>query len=395
MRRFLTLSAVLACTAAFLTADDADRSGADEPRPLVIGHRGASGYLPEHTLAAYELAIAQGADYIEPDLVSTKDGVLIARHEVNISGTTNVAQHPEFAARRTTKTIDGITETGWFASDFTLAEIKTLRAVQRVPFRLQQFNGLYQVPTFDEVLTLARRTKALTGRTIGVYPETKHPTYHQQAGLALEGKVVNALARRGLNRRNAPVFIQSFEVANLRQLNRMTRVRLVQLIDANDVRFDGSIDSDNYGPYDFRVAGDPRTYADLVTPAGLAEIATYADGLGPWKRYIVSGRFVDEDGDGAADDLNGDGALNDADRLATPPTSLIADAHAAGLLVHAYTWRNEAQYLLSNYGDDPTSEYLQFYCLGLDGLFSDNPDSAVTSRSLFWRTPAACAPWAP
>ncbi len=387
---------VLTAGGALVSADHDGRGDRREPSPLVLGHRGATGYLPEHTLASYALAILQGADFIEPDLVSTKDGVLIARHEVNITGTTDVAGHPEFASRETTKTIDGITETGWFADDFTLAEIKTLRAVQRLPFRAQQFNGVFPIPTFDEVLDLARAARRLHGREVGVYPETKHPTYHQSVGLPLERKLVTALARVGWNHRSAPVFVQSFEVANLKALNRMTSVRLVQLIDANDVRADGSIDSTGYGPYDFKAAGDTRTYADLVTPAGLAEIATYADGLGPWKRYIIGAAIIDADGNGTPDDVNGDGVRNDADRRATGPTALLADARRAGLFVHAYTWRNEAGFLLSNYGDDPLQEYLHFYCLGVDGVFSDNPDTAVTARTLYLGTRrAACAPWTP
>jgi glycerophosphoryl diester phosphodiesterase len=392
----LTATIVVAAATALVSADDrrdTGREGRRETSPLVLGHRGATGYLPEHTLASYALAIEQGADYIEPDLVATKDGVLIARHEVDITDTTDVASRAEFASRRTTKTIDGITTTGWFADDFTLDEIKTLRAVQRLGFRAQQYNGLYAVPTFAEVIELAQAARRRYGRVVGVYPETKHPTYHQSVGLPLERRVVEVLAHYGWNRANAPVFIQSFEVANLKQLNRMTRVRLVQLIDANDVRLDGSIDSTGYGPYDFVAAGDRRTYADLVTPAGLAEIATYADGLGPWKRYIVGARARDLNNDGVADDINGDGVSNDADRTATGPTSLVDDAHEAGLFVHAYTWRNEARYLLSNYNDDPVQEYLQFYCLGVDGVFSDNPDTAVTARTLFRYTPTACAPW--
>ena len=391
-----TATALVAAATMLVFADDRRderREGRRELSPLVLGHRGATGYLPEHTLASYALAIEQGADYIEPDLVATKDGVLIARHEVDITGTTDVADRGEFAKLRTTKTIDGIASTGWFADDFTLAEIKTLRAVQRLAFRPQQYNGVYQIPTFAEVIELAQSAERRRGRSVGVYPETKHPTYHQQVGLPLERRVVDVLARYGWNRANAPVFIQSFEVANLKQLNRMTRVRLVQLIDANDVRLDGSIDSVGYGPYDFVVAGDSRTYADLVTPQGLAEIATYADGLGPWKRFIVGARGRDLNNDGVADDVNGDGASNDADRTATGPTPLVEDAHEAGLFVHAYTWRNEARYLLSNYNDDPVQEYLQFYCLGVDGVFSDNPDTAVTARTLFWNTPTACAPW--
>ncbi len=394
-RSLLTAAAVVALATPLLSAPEerADaRGGRRQVTPLVLGHRGATGYLPEHTLASYALAIEQGADYIEPDLVSTKDGVLVARHEVDITDTTDVAARTEFAAKRTTKTIDGITTTGWFADDFTLAEIRTLRAVQRVGFRPQQYNGIYRIPTFAEVIQLAQSAKWLKGREVGVYPETKHPTYHQSVGLALERRLLTVLDRYGWNRRSAPVFIQSFEVANLKQLNRLTSVRLVQLIDANDVRLDGSIDSDGYGPYDFKVAGDTRTYADLVTPAGLAEIATYADGLGPWKRYIIGARAIDANKDGKADDVNGDGRVDDADRTAIS-TSLIADAHAAGLFVHAYTWRNEARYLLADYGDDPVQEYQQFYCLGVDGVFSDNPDTAVTARTLFWLTPSACAPF--
>lgn len=392
----MAVGVAIAAATALTSAESRHNKGPKELTPLVLGHRGATGYLPEHTLASYRLAIQQGADYIEPDLVSTRDGVLIARHEVNITDTTDVASHPEFAARRTSKVIDGVTEQGWFADDFTLAEIKTLRAVQRVGFRAQQFNGLYEVPTFDEVIALAKRARQQQGRRIGVYPETKHPTYHQSRGLALEPKVVAVLQAHGWNHPLAPVFIQSFEVANLQRLNQMTSVRLVQLIDAYDTLPDGSIDVDRVNfrpwdaPYDFTVAGDPRRYVDMVTPAGLAEIATYADALGPWKRYIVGARIVDNDNDGQADDVNRDGTINDADKVGVP-TSLVEDAHAAGLDVHPYTFRNEARrYLLQDYREDPVQEYLHFYCLGVDGLFTDFPDTAVTSRLLFWSTPSAC-----
>lgn len=237
MIRVVALGAGLLAASVTLLASTDSRRDPDrrEHRPLVLGHRGATGYLPEHTLASYELAIAQGADYIEPDLVSTRDGVLIARHEVDITETTDVAAHPEFASRRKTKAIDGFTTTGWFADDFTLREIKTLRARQRLRFRATQFDGQFQIPTFAEVLELARRARQDTGRVIGVYPETKHPTYHQSVGLPLERKLVRALADVGWNDSKAPVFIQSFEVANLKLLNRLTDVRLVQLIDANDV----------------------------------------------------------------------------------------------------------------------------------------------------------------
>lgn len=335
------------------------------PRPLIIGHRGASGSRPEHTLASYALAIQLGADYVEPDLVSTKDGVLIARHENEISGTTDVADHPEFADRKTTKIIDGAAVTGWFTEDFTLAEIKTLHANERLPFRDQSFNGQFEIPTFQEIIDLVKEKSAETGRTIGIYPETKHPTYFDSIGLSLEEPLVAILNENGYSDRNAPVFIQSFEVGNLKDLNALTDVPLIQLFDATDIQ-----------PYDFVASGDSRTYGDLVTPTGLAEIATYADGIGPWKRLIIPAAPVDFNGDGQPDDLNGDGLISDADYILQDPTSLIDDAHAAGLVVHAYTFRSEDRYLAPEYNGNPQAEYQQFFSLGLDGLFSDFPGTA-------------------
>ncbi|WP_317963714.1 glycerophosphodiester phosphodiesterase [Methylocaldum szegediense] len=333
--------------------------------PIVIAHRGASGYLPEHTLAAYERAIEQGADFIEPDLVSTKDGVLIVRHELNITETTNVSDHSEFAARRTTKVIDGTSVEGWFADDFTLAEIKTLRARQRLPFRPQQFNDLFEIPTFEEVISLAKRESERRGRVIGIYPETKHPSYHRSVGLPLEEKLVETLKRHGWADRTAPVVIQSFETANLRALRKMTGVRLVQLIDGVGLGADGSPLPGR--PYDFEAGGDSRTYADLLTEDGLAEIRTYADGIGPWKRYLV----------GAIARAGAD--ESEAKLLA--PSSVIRDAHKAGLFVHAWTFRNDPQYLATDYGGDPLEEYRQFYRLGVDGVFSDFPDTAIAARA--------------
>jgi len=356
---------------------------AHDDEPLVIGHRGAPGYLPDHTLQGYRLAIKMGADYIEPDLVATKDGVLIARHEPNITTTTDVASHPEFLSRKTTKNVDGIDETGWFASDFTLTEIKTLRAVQPLAFRPQGFNGEFEIPTFDEVIALAKRYG------VGIYPETKHPTYHQRLGLALEGRLVNALKKAGLNRKSSPVFIQSFEQANLKQLNRMTDVRLVQLVDAADVKPDGSLEY--YAPwdrpYDWTVSGDPRltsrTFGFFATDAGLAEIKTYADGIGPWKRYIVSTAAVDINGDGTVGDENGDGAVNEGDRKLLPPTTLIDRAHRKGLLIHTWTFRDEDRYLAYDYRGKPLAEYRQFFKLGIDGVFSDFTATAVLARWLY------------
>lgn len=371
------------------TADAGVLPTLDGQTPLILGHRGATGYRPEETRGSYELAIKLGANYIEPDLVTTKDGVLIARHEPNITDTTDVSKRPEFASLKTTKTIDGSTQTGWFAEDFTLAQIKTLRAVERLPFRDHAFDGQFQVLTFQEVIDIAKQGTADTGRTIGIIPETKHPSYFQGIGMPLEQKLVDALNANGYTGKSAPVIIQSFEVANLKALNKLTDVKLVQLTDANDVLANGTLDYNQ--PADFVLSGDKRTYGDLLTPAGLAEIATYADAIGPWKRSIVSGAFVDKNNDGLPDDLDGDGQITDADRVALPPTSLIADAHKAGLLVTPYTFRNEYFYLLSDYKGNPLNEYVQFFNLGVDGLFSDFSDTAAAGLQLAVSEPATLA----
>jgi glycerophosphoryl diester phosphodiesterase len=359
--------------------------------PLVIGHRGAPGYLPDHTLEGYKLAIELGADYIEPDLVATKDGVLIARHEPNITATTDVRDHPEFANRRRTGVnVDGGLEDGWFASDFTIAEIKTLRAVQPLPDeRPTEFDGKFAIPTLDEVLALAKAEGRKRGRSVGVYPETKHPTYHKALGLPLERRLVDSLRRAGLNRRTAPIYIQSFEQSNLRQLDRMTPVRLVQLVDAWDVALDGSLvyDATSLRPYDWTVSGDPaltsRTYGFFATNAGLDEIARYADGVGPWKPYIVPTTGTDADGDGNADDVTGDGEVDERDRELALPTSLVRRAHRRGLEVHTWTFRDEPRRLASDFEGDPHAEYALFFALGVDGVFSDFADTAVAARDAF------------
>jgi glycerophosphoryl diester phosphodiesterase len=353
----------------------------DGKPPIVIGHRGASGELPEHTLGAYKLAIERGADFIEPDLVATKDGVLIARHEPNIINTTNVKDRPEFANRRTTKTVDGVNEEGFFVSDFTLAEIKTLRAIQPAGERTQIFNNLYEIPTFEEVINLIKQVEVDTGRKIGIYPETKHPTFHDNLGLSLEEPLLATLQKTGFTDPSR-VFIQSFEVANLKELNGKTDLPLVQLLDAFDVALDGSLiyEGVNRQPYDFTVRGDSRTYGDLQTKAGLAEIATYADGIGAWKPFIISSRGTDANNDGRADDINGDGLVNDTDRTLLPPSSLVADAHAANLLVHAYTFRNEPRRLAADFNGNPLEEYKAFINAGVDGFFSDFPGTADAAR---------------
>jgi glycerophosphoryl diester phosphodiesterase len=350
----LALAALAGPAATTAAAQSSPRPAA---RPIVIGHRGASAYRPEHTLASYRLAIRMGADYIEPDLVATKDRRLVARHENDITETTDVALRPEFAARRTTKVIDGQSHTGWFTEDFTLAELRTLRAVERLPALRPAntaFNGVFQIPTLQEVIDLAKRNG------VGIYPETKHPTYFDSIGLSLEEPLVAALRAGGLARARSKVFIQSFEVSNLRDLDRRIDVPLVQLIDARG------------GPADLAARGIARTYDDMVTPAGLQRIASYADGIGPDKSRIVP---------------------TDATGALSTPTPLVARAHRAGLLVHPFTFRPENQFLPLNYrlGDRRSPQYAGargnqpaelalFFRLGVDGLFADNPDTAVAVR---------------
>jgi glycerophosphoryl diester phosphodiesterase len=346
--------------------------GAHERQPIVIGHRGASGYVPEHTLVSYFIAIQMGADYVEPDLVMTKDRVLVARHENDISGTTDVADHPEFAGRRATKTVDGAAITGWFTEDFTLAELKTLRAKERIPQIRPgnaRFDGKFEVPTLEEVLTLVQALNAERSREaqedgrrgfkpIGVYPETKHPSYFAGIGLAMEQPLVGILRRFGYSGKNAPVFIQSFEVGNLKRLARMTDLPLVQLLDAAGK------------PFDFTVAGDPRSYADLAKPAGLAEIASYAAGVGVNKNLMIP--------------RTSQGFLG-------TPTTLVSDAHAKGLIVHGWTFRAENSFLPADFrsSSDPAAfgdlaaEVKRFLGLGMDGFFTDQSDIGVRARDEF------------
>lgn len=343
-----------------------------ERAPIVIGHRGACGYVPEHTLTSYFIAMQDGVDFVEPDLVMTKDGVLVARHENEIAGTTDVAQRPEFASRRTTKTIDGIALTGWFTEDFTLAELKTLRARERIPDvrpANTRFDGQFQIATFDEICALvagaqqqremtAKQLGLPTPKRIGVYPETKHPTYFQGLGLAMEELLVNTLHGHGIKGRDGLAVIQCFEVANLKVMRRMTELPIVQLME------------DEGAPFDFIVRGDKRTYRDMITPDGLAEIATYATGIGPHKWQVIP--------------------INSDDRLATP-TPLVKDAHAAGLKVHVYTFRAENQYLpkdLRSNADpnalgDLQSELQVYLEAGLDGFFTDHADYGVKARDAY------------
>jgi glycerophosphoryl diester phosphodiesterase len=341
-RRLGLASAVLLALASGAAAGQGGRVEKPLSPPIVIAHRGASGERPEHTLAAYDLAIAQGADAIEPDLVPTKDDVLVARHENEIGGTTDIAAHPEFADRRATKTIDGQTVTGWFTEDFTLAELKTLRARERLP-ELRPANaahdGRYDIPTFAEVIALAKRRSAELGRTIAVYPETKHPTYFARVGRPTDASLVYALDAAGWRTADAPVFVQSFEVHNLELLARMTRVRLIQLLDASGAPADGAAPS----------------YAAMATPAGLRAMARYAWGIGPNKAML------------------GDGTL-------------VRDAHAVGLRVHPWTFRAENAFLDPRFrraGEargDLTGEIAAALRLGIDGFFTDFPAIGAEAR---------------
>ncbi|HLA73739.1 MAG TPA: glycerophosphodiester phosphodiesterase [Steroidobacteraceae bacterium] len=341
------------------------------PRPFVIAHRGASGYVPEHTLAGYFIAITQGADYVEPDLVISRDGALLARHENEIGGTTDVAAHPEFAARKTTKSIDGESVTGWFTEDFTLAELKTLRARERLPELRRantRYDGVFEIPTFEEILDLVAAADAQraalareAGRPppprIGVYPETKHPSYFAKLGLHFDERMLEALDRHGYGKRSDPVWLQSFEVANLKALRRRTDLPLVQLV------------APNGQPFDFTLAGDKRTYLDLMSDAGLAEIATYADAIGPHKWMVVQfagGKAVD--------------------------SGLASRARAKGLGIHVWTLRAENEFVpvdLRSAGDaaaqgDLKTEIQALLDAGISGFFSDHPDLAVRARDEWW-----------
>ncbi|TDD82293.1 glycerophosphodiester phosphodiesterase [Actinomadura rubrisoli] len=353
----IAAAGVLLPVAAVSTAQAAPHAA----EPAVFGHRGASGYRPEHTAGSYELAVQMGADYIEPDLVPTKDGVLVARHENEIGGTTDVSRHPEFASRRTTKTVDGTKVTGWFTEDFTLAELRTLRAVERLPDVRQRntlYNGRYQVPTLQEVVDLAKSLGARYHRRVGIIPETKHPTYFRSIGLPLEGALIRTLKANGLDKRDGRAIVQSFEPSSLRILHRALRVPGLQDLSASGA------------PYDTVATGKGPTFAEMITPAGLKEIRTYAQWIGPDKSLVIRPRP--------------DGTLGE-------PTTLVKDAHAAKLKVGPYTFRNENQFLPaalrngtvpSDYGQ-AFREYEAFFKAGVDGLFSDNADTAVAARGDF------------
>lgn len=330
-------------------------------QPIIIAHRGASGYVPEHTLGAYALAVTMGSEYIEPDVVMTSDGHIIARHDNELGLTTDVALHPEFGSRRRTQTVDGVTITGWFTEDFTLAEIKTLRSLERIPPIRPgnaRMDGTFEVPTMQEIIDLAKGMEISEQRRIGICPEIKHGTHFQQLGLAMERPLVEILHRNGYTGPEAPICIQSFEISNLKELKSLTDLRLTQLYSSRS----------QVQPYDQAVQGTTITYGDMATVEGLREVATYAHAVGPDKSYIIP--------------------RDENDRLGAP-TTFVADAHAAGLKVHPYTFRSENVFLPAEFRSEDSSvaaigdfegEMKAFYNAGVDGVFSDQPDISVRSR---------------
>ncbi|MCQ4195853.1 glycerophosphodiester phosphodiesterase [Streptomyces parvulus] len=333
------------------------------PVPTVIGHRGASGYRPEHTFGSYELALDMGADIVEAgDLVPTRDGHLVCRHEPEIGGTTDVAGHPEFADRKRTKLLDGVSTTGWFTEDFTLAELKTLRATERIPANRPHnslYDGRWEIPTFAEVLRWQNEQTRRRGRQVWIYPELKHPTYFRKLGLGTEERLARLLRKYGKDRGNSPVIVQSFEPTSIQRMNRLVGNPLAVLLSGANTR-----------PWDFVETGDPRTTADLVTPKGLREIASYAQGIGPTLDLIIP--------------------RDSAGRL-TEPTTLVRDAHRAGLVLHPYTMRNENPFLPAEFrkGTDPDAygdafgAFRTYFATGIDGIFTDNPDTGVLAREDF------------
>ncbi|MEV4997192.1 glycerophosphodiester phosphodiesterase [Streptomyces niveus] len=356
-------------TAGAAQAAQADTRGAGHrppqkklPVPTIVGHRGASGYRPEHTLGSYQLALDMGAHVIEQDLVPTKDGHLVCRHENDITGTTDVADHPEFAGRKTTKSVDGVSLTGWFTEDFTLAELKKLRAKERIPQSRPHstlYNGRWEIPTFEEVLRWADEEGRRRGEPVWLYVETKHPTYFRGLGLGLEERLAKLLRRYGRDRRDSPLFLQSFEPTSMQRMAKLVSTPRVVLFDAANTQ-----------PWDFKQSGDPRFVADLIKPEGLKWIASFAQGIGPWVDLIIP---------------------KDATGKLGKPTTLVRDAHAKGLILHPYTMRNENSFLPADFriGTDPNAygdvfgAFKTYFEQGIDGIFTDNPDTGLLAAADF------------
>jgi glycerophosphoryl diester phosphodiesterase len=337
--------------------------------PLIIGHRGLAGLYPEEIIAGYQAAIAAGTDSLEMDLMSSSDGVLFVCHNPFLSDTTDVASHPEFASRKKSRTVDGVAVApDWYISDFTAAELKTLRVRQPIAVRSHQYDGMYPMATFQEVIDLAKATRAANPRsTLTIYPETKNPIYQRALGVPLEEKLLAMLDKEGWNTHDSPVFVQSFEPESLKLMRRLgLKTKVVQLMDGDGTDFKTGVmtygSPDTAKPFSWLQKGDPRTFAAMATQEGLAEVKTYADGIGPWKLYILPPQGVDAAGNAVK-------KLSDASNMA--PTSLIADAHRLGLFVHPFTYRDEPARLTRTYGGDPKAEYKAYFELGVDGVFTD------------------------
>jgi len=382
VRKFLP-----ALLVAFAQVDFAEKTATlptlDGMPPLIVAHRGAGGYLPEETYEAYVRAIDLGADVIEPDLIMTVDHVLIARHDPNLAISTDVASLPRFADRKRTRKVDGEMQEGWFAADFTLAEIRTLGGIVTDPERSRAMDGKCRLVTFQEIVDLAK-SRSTPDRKIRIHPESKNPTYHRELGLPLEDSIVAVLERAGWNRHDAPVFVQSFEPSSLKYMRAHgLKTQEIQLIGAHDIdlrtgKLVYSVPDDR--PYDWTRAGDTtRTYEAMTTKAGLAEIRTYADGIGPWKLFLIPLK-AKLDSAGEPIDQNHDGKIDDADGFQMAPTSLVKDAHHFGLAVHPYTFRNERRRIPADFHGDPKAELKSFFRIGVDAVFTDFADTALSAR---------------
>lgn len=374
-RTLLITSLVALCTACNDNNDDHSQNNSTEykePKIIIVGHRGASALRPEHTLESYQKAIEDGADFIEPDLVSTKDGFLVARHENEISGTTNISTLSQFADRKKTKTIDGTSLTGWFTEDFTLNELNQVKARERIPaFRPDntQYNDKFAIPTLEQIIELADQHYQKTGKIVGLYIETKHPTYFQKLNLNLEDPLLKTLAKYKYTREIAPIYLQSFEVSNLKYF----KDQLILHKTLKNAKIIQLFDDKSKSPADFVAQNITKTYADLATAQGLKEVAQYANGVGPSKSYIFNEAY-------------------------TAPSSFVTDAHAVNLKIHPYTFRPENNFLASNLKcslavedaakrceTGAAKEYEMYFKAGVDGVFTDDPGLGRKTLEAYWK----------
>lgn len=375
-RRFLAGAAAIATLPARISHAADKQAPAVTPfmSPLIIGHRGACGYRPEHTQASYEEAIRRGADFVEPDVVATKDGHLVTRHDPVLTDSTDILAHPEFASRKRTITFaNGFQVTDFFVADFTLAELKTLRCKQVMPNRDHSYDGLYPILTLQEMIDVVQAGAKRAGRTVGIYPEVKLSSYHRALGLPIEDRLLDVLNKAGYTSAASPVFIQSFEQGNLKYLKTKTDIRLMQLVDGGGTdpvtgAVQYKVPSDK--PYDWVLSGRAGTYGDLLTPAGLDEVASYAAVIAPWKRHLLAFKTAG-------------GKPEPVKRQ-----DIVDNAHARGLKVHIWTMRNDPPHLDAYYNGDAIAEYLDFFRMGVDGVFTDFADTGVAARETFLKSQA-------